>query len=70
MPRQLRSTYTSVGMRFLLSDNHTEETAEILYTLLNRQTSTSLPFSERLNQVVNWYIGKMGGGQRGADSGR
>lgn len=48
------------GNEILLSDNHTEETAEILYTLLNRQTSTSLPFSERLNQVVSWYIRENG----------
>ena len=48
------------GNEILLSDNHTEETAEILYTLLNRQSSTTLPFSERLNQVVNWYIRENG----------
>lgn len=48
------------GNEIVLSDNHTEETAEILYTLLNRQSSTTVPFSERLNQVVNWYIRENG----------
>lgn len=48
------------GNELILSDNYTNKTAEILYTILNRQTSTSVPFSERLNQVVNWYMKENG----------
>lgn len=50
------------GNEMIFSDNHTEKTAEILYTLLNRQTSTTVPFSERLNQVAGWYLRENGEG--------
>lgn len=48
------------GNQIDLSENPTEEAAEIFYTLLNRKTSTSEPFSERLNEVVNWYMKENG----------
>ena len=43
------------GNQIDLSENPTEEAAEIFYTLLNRKTSTTKPFAEHLNQVVDWY---------------
>ena len=48
------------GNEIELSENPTEETAEIFYMLLNRKSSTRESFGERLNQVVNWYIRENG----------
>ena len=48
------------GNKIELSENPTEDTAEMLYILLNRKSSTTEPFSERLNQVVNWYLRENG----------
>ena len=50
----------SCGNEILLSDNPTEETAELLYTLLNRKSSTTSCFGERLNKVVDWYVRENG----------
>ena len=48
------------GNEIELSENPTEETAEIFYLLLNRKTSTRTSFSDRLNEVVAWYIRENG----------
>ena len=43
-----------------MSENPTFDTVEMLYTLLNRKTSTAVSLSERLNQVAEWYIRENG----------
>lgn len=48
------------GNEIELSENPTEETAEIFYLLLNRKTSTRTSFSDRLNEVVAWHIRENG----------
>lgn len=48
------------GNEIELSENPTEKTAEIFYTLLNRMSSVKEPFSSRLNQVADWYIRENG----------
>lgn len=48
------------GNEIELSENPTEETAEILYMLLNRKSSVRESFTQRLNQVVDWYIRENG----------
>lgn len=48
------------GNEIELSENPTEETAEIFYLLLNRKSSTRTSFSERLNEVVAWHIRENG----------
>ena len=48
------------GNEIELSENPTEETAEIFYLLLNRKTSTRTSFSDRLNEVVTWHIRENG----------
>ena len=48
------------GNEVELPENPTEAAGEILYMLLNRTTSTSVSFSDRLNEVVSWYIRENG----------
>lgn len=48
------------GNEVELSDNPTQDTVEMLYLLLNRKTSTTVPLSERLNKVAEWYIRENG----------
>ena len=48
------------GNEVVLSENPTVETAELLYTLLNRKSSQTVGFGERLNQVVDWYFRENG----------
>ena len=48
------------GNEIELSENPTEETAQMLYLLLNRKSSTVMSFSQRLNQVVDFYIRENG----------
>ena len=42
------------GNEVVLSENPTVETAELLYTLLNRKSSQMVGFGERLNEVAEW----------------
>ena len=48
------------GNEVVLSENPTVETAELLYTLLNRKSSQTVGFGERLNQVAEWYFRENG----------
>lgn len=48
------------GNEVVLSENPTVETAELLYTLLNRKSSQTVGFGERLNQVADWYFRENG----------
>lgn len=48
------------GNEVEMSENPTFDTVEMLYTLLNRKTSTTVSLSERLNQVAEWYIRENG----------
>lgn len=48
------------GNEIELSENPTQEAAEIIYMLLNRRTSATETFAERLNQVADWYIRENG----------
>lgn len=48
------------GNEIELAENPTEEAAGIFYMLLNRNSSTKKPFSERLNEVADWYLRENG----------
>lgn len=62
------NSYTQSAKKYLyqcgneveMSENPTFDTVEMLYTLLNRKTSTTVSLSERLNQVAEWYIRENG----------
>lgn len=53
------------GNEVVITENTTEGTAELLYTLLNRRTSQTESFSKRLNAVADWYIRENGAGSVG-----
>ncbi len=48
------------GNDVVFSENPTEDAAELFYILLNRRSSVSESFQDRIGQVIDWYVRENG----------